>query len=89
MPFIDGLGVHVNDWWHVSDGSNVITQTDCHSRLGLASKHALDERCGFDEPVCPREARCLQHHVIHMKSYLLLGNNHVGSRGGGELARHP
>src|ERR1700733_13071370 len=43
-------------------------------RIGLASKQALNERRGFDELVCPRKPRCLEHHVIHIDSFLLLGS---------------
>jgi len=68
MRFNNGLGFRFDDWWLVSDRSNVVAQTDSHTGLALAPKHALNERCGFDQSVCPREARCLQHHVIHMKT---------------------
>jgi hypothetical protein len=46
--------------------------------IGLASKHALNKRRGFDEAVCTRKPRCLEHHVIHIESYLLLGASLVG-----------
>ena len=62
--FIDGLCMPINGWRPVSETSNL--------RIGLASKHALNERRGLDESVCARKPRCLEHHVIHIESYLLL-----------------
>src|ERR1700720_1857137 len=70
LRFIDGLSIRINNRWHVSDWSNVIARTDRGGQLGLASKHALNQRRGFDEPIFTREARCLEHHVIHLESYL-------------------
>ena len=68
--FIDCLCIPINGWRPVSETSNL--------GIGLAAKHALNERRGFDESVCTRKPRCLEHHVIHIESYLLLGASHVG-----------
>ena len=46
---------------------------DRQSQIDLTSKHALDERGGFDELARARKPRCLKQHVIHIGSYLLLG----------------
>src|SRR5579863_5323120 len=62
--FIDGLCMPIDGWRPVSETSNL--------RIGVASKHALNERRGLDESVCARKPRCLEHHVIHIESYLLL-----------------
>jgi hypothetical protein len=60
----------VNGRWTVSETNNF--------RVGLASKHALNEDRGFNKSVCTRKPRCLEHHVIHIESYLLLGANNIG-----------
>src|SRR5271170_7488440 len=62
--FIDCLCTPINGGSPVSEMINL--------RIGLASKHALNERGGFDELVCTRKPRCLEHHVIHIESYPLL-----------------
>ena len=41
--------------------------------IGLAPKHALDQRRCFYEAACTRKPRCLKHHVIHIETRLLPG----------------
>src|SRR5579863_3564789 len=65
--FIDGLCIPINGWRPVSETSNL--------RIGVASKHALNELRGLDESVCARKPRCLEHHLIHIESYLLAASN--------------
>ena len=47
-------------------------------QIRLASKHALNECRGFDKSACMRQARCLEHHFIHIEAFLFFGSNHVG-----------
>ena len=70
LRFIDGLCKPINGSRSVSEPSNL--------RIGLASKHALNERRGLDELACTSKPRCLEHHVIHIENYLLLGATNVG-----------
>ena len=72
MRFINGLGFRFDDWWLVSDRSNVVAQTDSHTGLALAPKHALNERRGFGKSACTREEGCLEHHVIHIEATFCL-----------------
>ena len=49
-------------------GATSSVGTDCHIQRGLPAKHALKQRRGFGKPVCAREARSLEHHVIHFEA---------------------
>jgi hypothetical protein len=80
MRLRDRLRLRVDDWRIASGRSDGIGRVECHLRLGLASKHALKQRRGVGEPARAREARGFEHyvrigHVIHVRSFLLLGNN--------------
>ena len=72
LGFIDCLQIPVDGRWPVSETSNF--------RIGLASKHSLNECRSFDKSVCSRKPRRLEHHLIHIESHLLLGARHIGRR---------
>src|ERR1700753_219355 len=57
------------DRW--AEGSGVIGWIDC--RVRLASKHALNERCGFRKSICTCESRYSEHHVIHGEAAFCVG----------------
>ena len=73
-----GLDGHVNDLRVPSGRSD--GGAECQIRRGLGTEHALKECRGFGEPARAGEARGFGHrarikHVIHVESFLLLGNN--------------
>ena len=41
-------------------------------KIRFASKHSLNQRRGFDELMCSRKPRRLEHHFIHISQFLLL-----------------
>src|SRR5580704_6481567 len=61
LRFIDVLPQPINGRRAVSETRNL--------RIGLASKHALNECRCFDESAFMRKPRCLEHHVIHIDSF--------------------
>jgi hypothetical protein len=72
ISFFIVVRIRIDERWLASGGSDVIGRTDCHSRIGLASKHALNQRCGFGKSACTCEEGCLKHHVIHIEATFCL-----------------
>src|SRR4029077_4861528 len=72
FSFFNVVRLRVNDRWLTFGESDVISWTDCHTQIGLASKHALNERRGFGKSACTREEGCLEHHVIHIEATFCL-----------------